>query len=491
LSLTVATLAATATQEEEGTFVSIANFDGLAGNFCNQTQAGLVAVAPLVMDKVSSWGNYVAAANTPNDNPQPQQGEGYSSVAPLTQVYTTESGGHSITNVDHLQNDNNLFEIPWVQELLLSSMNDNAPQVSNMLTLQQISNLFPPPIMIDINKVYNDAWSLWVHPIARDESTATTTNDPQVVAGYLVSLIPWGPTLFGHESTGHKNNKVSSKESMLCVVRDAHHSQSVLYRLEGSEVVFEGVNASLEDSNVYGSNPVLSHDDTNYGHVRKRRMQSSVPLPVTMEIYPTKEYHQSFTNNTPGGYTTLVVFLLIFAALGVAIFQYYHDQQQQTKAAIRNTRQDARPDWARNSAAKDGHDRLPESNKELLAAFMKDQEHSHHESDEGMEESAMFESTLNFDFSSKDPIHPDVDALFSNLSPYNKPIADLFPDASISLADISGFTAFSSSRQPAHSFQLLETLYQTFDKVAQRKRIFKVETVSARTLLQLLQISCL
>ena len=46
-----------------------------------------------------------------------------------------------------------------------------------------------------------------------------------------------------------------------------------------------------------------------------------------------------------------------------------------------------------------------------------------------------------------------------------KPIADLFPDATVLFADICGFTAWSSVREPAQVFTLLETLYAAFDKL--------------------------
>jgi len=58
-----------------------------------------------------------------------------------------------------------------------------------------------------------------------------------------------------------------------------------------------------------------------------------------------------------------------------------------------------------------------------------------------------------------------------------KPIADLFPEATVLFADISGFTAWSSVRNPSQVFQLLETIYHSFDMVAKRRRVFKVETV--------------
>ena len=44
-------------------------------------------------------------------------------------------------------------------------------------------------------------------------------------------------------------------------------------------------------------------------------------------------------------------------------------------------------------------------------------------------------------------------------------------------ADIAGFTAWSSTREPEQVFQLLETVYGAMDQIALRRGIFKVETV--------------
>ena len=63
-----------------------------------------------------------------------------------------------------------------------------------------------------------------------------------------------------------------------------------------------------------------------------------------------------------------------------------------------------------------------------------------------------------------------------------KPIADLFPNTTIMFADICGFTAWSSVREPTQVFTLLETVYHAFDEIAKRRRVFKVETVSLEAL---------
>jgi len=55
----------------------------------------------------------------------------------------------------------------------------------------------------------------------------------------------------------------------------------------------------------------------------------------------------------------------------------------------------------------------------------------------------------------------------------SRPIADLFPDTTVIFADIAGFTAWSSIREPCQVFELLETLYNAFDDIAIRRRVFK------------------
>jgi class 3 adenylate cyclase len=60
----------------------------------------------------------------------------------------------------------------------------------------------------------------------------------------------------------------------------------------------------------------------------------------------------------------------------------------------------------------------------------------------------------------------------------NDAIADLFLDCTVMFADITGFTAWSSVREPSQVFQLLEIVFGVFDRMAKRRRcVFKVETV--------------
>jgi hypothetical protein len=59
----------------------------------------------------------------------------------------------------------------------------------------------------------------------------------------------------------------------------------------------------------------------------------------------------------------------------------------------------------------------------------------------------------------------------------SKPIADLFPAVTVLFADIAGFTSWSSSREPSQVFTLLESIFEAFDGIAKRHKVFKVETI--------------
>jgi len=59
----------------------------------------------------------------------------------------------------------------------------------------------------------------------------------------------------------------------------------------------------------------------------------------------------------------------------------------------------------------------------------------------------------------------------------DEPMAELFPNCTVFFADIAGFTAWSSTRDPGQVFVLLQTLYQAFDVIANKRKVFKVETI--------------
>ncbi|CAB9514142.1 Receptor-type guanylate cyclase gcy [Seminavis robusta] len=59
----------------------------------------------------------------------------------------------------------------------------------------------------------------------------------------------------------------------------------------------------------------------------------------------------------------------------------------------------------------------------------------------------------------------------------NNSLADLYLETSVMFADIQGFTAWSSTREPCQVFEILEGSFTEMDRLARKIGIFKVETV--------------
>ena len=71
----------------------------------------------------------------------------------------------------------------------------------------------------------------------------------------------------------------------------------------------------------------------------------------------------------------------------------------------------------------------------------------------------------------------DIDGMLFSRYGNTEPIADFYPNTTIMMCDLAGFTAWSSQRSPSDVFRLLETIYGAFDDIARAENVFKVETV--------------
>ena len=60
-----------------------------------------------------------------------------------------------------------------------------------------------------------------------------------------------------------------------------------------------------------------------------------------------------------------------------------------------------------------------------------------------------------------------------HMHPWTRELTVLFTCSCV----ITGFTAWSSTREPCQVFTLLETVYHAFDEIARRRGVFKVETI--------------
>eukprot|EP00980_Cylindrotheca_fusiformis_P009595 scaffold2123_cov96-Cylindrotheca_fusiformis.AAC.8 len=155
---------------------------------------------------------------------------------------------------------------------------------------------------------------------------------------------------------------------------------------------------------------------------------------LTLDLYPTKELEETFYTVKPTSYTSVVLAIFVFTSLVFLLYDYFVGRRQR-KFMDRIVKQDqivsnVFPTAIRDRLYENGH--------------------------KGSDEDGFL-----------DPLGGSGGA----------PLADLFPETTIVFADIAGFTAWASAREPAQVFILLETIYGGFDRHAYRHGVFKVETV--------------
>ena len=178
-------------------------------------------------------------------------------------------------------------------------------------------------------------------------------------------------------------------------------------------------------------------------------------------IYPTNEFHEAYTTQQPLWSTLGVVFIFFLTS---AIF-VLHDllvTRRQKRVEASAARSNALvsslfPAQVRDRLLQDNEDGTKQSYKQSNAPG----------------------TTSMMDGNNRSALHSDYQADLDTTSKLleTKPIADLFPSATVLFADICGFTAWSSVREPTQVFTLLEQIYNSFDVIARKRRIFKVETI--------------
>jgi hypothetical protein len=180
----------------------------------------------------------------------------------------------------------------------------------------------------------------------------------------------------------------------------------------------------------------------------------------TLNVYPTTTYEDSYSSNNPLYY--LLVVLAIFVATCVAFFVFDCLVQRKQRMLMES----ARKQNALVSSL------FPKSIQKKLLDELEEGERAR--SKQNKSGTAGLRNYLNEDAVDGKSLQSHEEADGRKTS---KPIADLFPETTIMFADLSGFTAWSSTREPSQVFTLLEGIYREFDLIAKRRRVFKVEVV--------------
>lgn len=166
-------------------------------------------------------------------------------------------------------------------------------------------------------------------------------------------------------------------------------------------------------------------------------------------IYPSSTFQAAYTGgNLPAIYCTFVVLIVVGTTLAFVLFDWYTRRKEdvliakaeRTHAIVASLFPEAVQDRLLGTPSSGNKGPMNQGGKAGLTSYLRDAD-------------GMQGDTIDLE---------------------SKPIADLFPDTTVSFCDCEGFTAWSSTREPAQIFLLLETIFSAFDELGKERGVFKV-----------------
>ncbi|CAJ1960174.1 unnamed protein product [Cylindrotheca closterium] len=304
------------------------------------------------------------------------------------------------------------------------------------------------PLVEDVTTGKTRALSAILQPVY--EEIDTDANDRRVV-GFVWFRLDWALYL--------QNILTENTNGIIAVIRgscpiidvfDYSFGQSsegqnfaglvLSYRIDGPKATFLGaVDAHDPEYNGMEESGVFVDLDIDPANVPEG---GCIPR-MTLHLYPSGDLEKEYKTPNAFIFAGFVAAVFVFTSLVFLVYDYYVKKRQK-KVMDRIIQQD------RIVA-----DVFPSAIRDRLYGHPKDEK--------------QYKKGSAFDLLGYEQESASVAA--------DAPLADLFPNTTVVFADIAGFTAWSSAREPHQVFILLESIYGAFDKMAYRHGVFKVETV--------------
>lgn len=438
-------------------FETVPNFEAIVSHYRDVSQSRFIATIPFLKDdEKTQWEEYSVTEQGWITNSYQTIGLDFAPLSIPTSIYDIQDE-HATESLE------GPFKPLW--------QSSPPPKTSGLVNYNVASNpifadafdfvetsreaLLTPimnsSILMDDDDV-NAQLSFLVQPILDDASVGASA-----IVGSIIASLSWNvffTGLVGPDNIG-----------MICVLQDSC-GESLTWMLNGDVADFLGV-GDLHDQRfdeyvrVSKLTPFLKTDPTTQGYCA-----------YEIQIYPSVSIQNDYISSKPAIYTTLAV--LIFVILGAGFMVYDHlVQMRQREAMTSAARSDA---IVQSLFPADIRDRLLKGNEAAAKQGKVDKDSTNELIPSGTE-GQKFRLKTFLDENETDPNNANKDASKAGMIKESKPIADLFPNTTVMFADIAGFTAWSSVREPSQVFTLLETVYKSFDKTAKRRKVFKVETV--------------
>ena len=320
-----------------------------------------------------------------------------------------------------------------------------------------LSEVFDPATLLGEAALFKDD-NGEVHPESILVQPVFDEFDEEIrsVVGAVVAVLPW--------DIYFENLLHDGAEGLVCVMRDTC-GDVFSYRIDGPHAKFLGKGDhhdseydSLEFAVPFA--PFVDFSDADDDSV-------DAHCEYTLHIYPTQDLEAEYHTSKPAVFTSVVVLVFFFTSV---VFMIYDSLVQRRQVKVHT------------AAVKSNAIVSSLFPAEIRDRLFQQQNESDNKGSSG--KNGLFDATTSklrqksFLENEEDDEAQTGGANHSSPDMYDtKPIADLFPNTTVMFADIAGFTAWSSVREPCQVFTLLETVYRAFDMMAKRRRVFKVETI--------------
>ena len=309
---------------------------------------------------------------------------------------------------------------------------------------------------VDVTKMFGaDAPNSSGHPqslIIIPVLQSLAPSDSTAVVALLSAAIQWD-LLF-------QNILHRSARGVVVVVRSSCEDEFT-YSVEGSGATFLGL-GDLHDSQ-YNDHLYIADFDP-FSQLNASNGNSTAGCNFKLFMYPSDELHAHYHTSKPGIMTFAVVMVFVVTTAAFATYDCLVERRQEI---------------VMESAAKTNaivSSLFPKEVRERLFTSSGSRKKKKASKDKILKAKGGLLPSLTEapKFRLHSFLHDDVDQKNNGEEPDSMPIADLFPHCTVIFADIAGFTAWSSVREPSQVFRLLENVYGAFDAIAKRRHVFKV-----------------
>ncbi|CAB9500970.1 Receptor-type guanylate cyclase gcy [Seminavis robusta] len=367
----------------------------------------------------------------------------------------------------------NLLSIPAFTRAFSLATFSSEPVLSEPLILNEYLTQF----MLGQDAM-QEPYAFLLNPILNGTVAAATTQT-QDTLGVVVGLVPYKSFMQNIISKDANGIFVGVAPSKLCSDSQQNNLQKYTFSINGPNVEFKGEGDKHDTSynfheKIVPWDPFLAEHlhvvagennhtiaaqtilNEYFQDIAKARNDNTNYCPYELRMYPSDAFYNGYRSDAPRIFAAFLVGIFLFVYLILVLYNYIMKRKDKMAFAA-----------VQKSAAivdmffpKEVKDRLLEEQQD--AAFAAG----------GGGEAGAFDADNSQQF-----VPNEGDAYDINRFLDDKPIASLFPETTVIFADIAGFTAWSSEREPSQVFILLETIYGEFDKIAKRRKVFKVETI--------------